>query len=650
MIHSSFSRARVACARQGLGQLTRAWVPGVAGSPHGFARSFAFNIWDEQPKAESKYAGTPQEVAEKIFLMHAMEGLAGGIIPSGQTFKAACATLANEYPELSAIENVALEGRLFELFDQSGDGVVDRDEWVEGVQEILNPSNSKFKNLKERLEAGFVNQVDVNFEHVKRVAIVGAGVAGLQTARALAKRGKEVVIFEKSNNVGGVWKANYADFGLQVPKELYEFPEYPYPSGENWEKFPPGPQVQKYIELYAQQFGLLDMVRFDTGVYQINTKGASGERGWKIQFGKQGASPVEEDFDFVVVATGMYGWPPHIPTVRNDNAFKGEVFHSQTFQDKEVAKGKKVVVVGGGKSAIDNVVSSARVGKSATLVYRSAHWPVPRYLCNLVPFKWGTYSRFGHFMLTPHYETSKIAWYFHGVLAPVKWVWWRIVELMFRVQFQLPKEMIPSTPIEIDVFTGGQILNYNFRDMLKSGQVKAIRGSLSKFTENGVVLQDGTELEADMVIFGTGFTKSYDLFDRLVQNKLDRSKDGLYLYRNVIPPRLPDIAFVGSEVSTFNNILTHSLQSEWLARVLDGKIILPTSGRMLKTLELEQAWKRTWMPATSARASIFQLHMMKYHDQLVKDMGESHKRKGANVLAEMFAPYCAADYRPLFQQ
>ncbi len=54
------------------------------------------------------------------------------------------------------------------------------------------------------------------------------------------------------------------------------------------------------------------------------------------------------------------------------------------------------------------------------------------------------------------------------------------------------------------------------------------------------------------------------------------------------------------------------------------------------------------MPFTRGRAALFQLHMPKYHDQLVKDMGEPHLRKGRNKLAEIFQPYCAADYKDLF--
>jgi NADPH-dependent 2,4-dienoyl-CoA reductase/sulfur reductase-like enzyme len=67
-----------------------------------------------------------------------------------------------------------------------------------------------------------------DYLNVHRVAIVGAGVTGLQAADELAKVGiKEVVIFDEgSDRVGGVWRENYAGYGLQVPNKLYEFPGF----------------------------------------------------------------------------------------------------------------------------------------------------------------------------------------------------------------------------------------------------------------------------------------------------------------------------------------------------------------------------------------------------------------------------------------
>merc|ERR1712048_785766 len=260
----------------------------------------------------------------------------------------------------------------------------------------------------------------------------------------------------------------------------------------------------------------------------------------------------------------------------------------------------------------------------------------------------GTYSRFGHFMLPASHTVGGFATWFHAVFVPLKWIFWRIVEMMFCVQFNLKGDALPDTPIEIDLFTGGQILNYDYRDMLRKGEVTGIKGSIESFTENGVVLVDGTMIEADVVIYGTGFRKNYDLFDEATRNKLAVERDGLYLFRNIISPGVADLAFIGSEVSTFNNILTHGLQALWLQRYLSGELDLPSRGQMERRIEKERAWKRSWMPPSSARASIWQLHMMTYHDGLLKDMGENPKRMGYNKLAEVFPPYSARDYSKLF--
>jgi len=201
----------------------------------------------------------------------------------------------------------------------------------------------------------------------------------------------------------------------------------------------------------------------------------------------------------------------------------------------------------------------------------------------------------------------------------------------------------------VDLFSGGQILTYEFRDMCRRGQVKYTLGAISRFEEDGVVLKDGSKLEADMVIYGTGFAKNYDVFDKnSVQPLLDLERDGLWLYRNMIPARLRDVAFIGCEVSTFNNVLTHGLQALWLQRLLTGELQLPCGDDMVEAVGRDQAWKRSWMPASSARAAIWQLHMMKYHDGLLEDLGERRKRKGLNLLAEVFAPYSASDYCDLF--
>jgi len=487
------------------------------------------------------------------------------------------------------------------------------------------------------------------YSHVKRVAIVGAGVAGLQLAERLQKvSGMHVTIFEATGKVGGVWSSNYADFGLQVPKELYEFPAFPYPAHKEWARFPKGPEVQEYIEAFAAHFELNALIRFHTTVVAATPR--DGERGWAVTTNTAGAGAVTEAFDFFVVATGMYGGAcPHMPAHPGKERFGGEVVHSFDFTRREQAAGKRVVVVGGGKSAVDCAVAAVKGGAAeVTLLFREAHWPVPRKILDLIPFKFATYSRFGHALLPTHHDVGALAWWLHALFTPIKWLVWRLVELIFAHQFALSKELLPSSRIEIDVFTGGQILTYEARDMIRSGALKMRKDAIQTYTADGVDLASaGASIECDMVIYGTGFVKSYAYLDAATRAKLHIQRDGLYLYRSMLPVDAPNMAFLGSEVSTFNNILTHGLQAAWLAKVLTGAVALPPPRKQQADVEAEMHWKRTWMPSTSARAAIQQLHMPKYHDRLVADMGLPTCRK-SNPLAELLMPYNARDYADIF--
>merc|ERR1711972_600540 len=138
------------------------------------------------------------------------------------------------------------------------------------------------------------------------------------------------------------------------------------------------------------------------------------------------------------------------------------------------------------------------------------------------------------------------------------------------------------------------------------------------------------------------------MVDAETRERLGRESDGLWLYRNILPTKVENLCFIGAEVSTFNNILTQGIQALWLRRLFTGQVSLPSLKVMEDDIEKQQEWKRSWMPAKGDRAAILQLHKMKYHDQLCKDMKVQHRRKGWNFLGECFAPYAAADYRALF--
>ena len=98
-----------------------------------------------------------------------------------------------------------------------------------------------------------------------RVCIVGAGVAGLATAKVLLADDFEVVLFEKERTLGGVWceSRTYPSLRTNNPRETYHFSDHPYPPSTN--DYPTAEQVRDYLHSYAERFGVADHIRFQTG-------------------------------------------------------------------------------------------------------------------------------------------------------------------------------------------------------------------------------------------------------------------------------------------------------------------------------------------------------------------------------------------------
>jgi hypothetical protein len=165
--------------------------------------------------------------------------------------------------------------------------------------------------------------------------------------------------------------------------------------------------------------------------------------------------------------------------------------------------------------------------------------------------------------------------------------------------------------------------------------VRPLLGEVARFLPRGVVLRSGEEVYCDAVLYCTGYQKTYDYLDGGLKSRLGLQKDGLWLYRQVLAPLVPGLAFIGAEASTFNNVLTSGLQAEWLARLLSGRL----DGRrvpkgvegMMADVRRQQAWRRRVMPVQHARGSCVQMYAKCYHEQLLRDMGLKgpvRKKKG----------------------
>ncbi|MBX9606826.1 MAG: NAD(P)/FAD-dependent oxidoreductase [Gammaproteobacteria bacterium] len=234
---------------------------------------------------------------------------------------------------------------------------------------------------------------------IRTVGISGAGVAGLVTAKTLKRRGYVCTLFERGSRLGGVWAAGYSNFGAQVQRELYEFPDWPQPT--HVPDFTPGPMIRDYLEQYAKHFDIWPLIRFGATVTQVSRQ--ADATGWRVDYSHEGQSQISA-FYFVVVCTGLYSNKPHLPRFDGQERFQGEVLHASDLHDRSRLTGKRVCVIGFGKSATDAAIESAAVAIETSIVYRQLDWPVPPFLLGVLPFKWAMLNRLTSTLISPHYR------------------------------------------------------------------------------------------------------------------------------------------------------------------------------------------------------------------------------------------------------
>src|SRR5580704_8998045 len=138
-----------------------------------------------------------------------------------------------------------------------------------------------------------------------KVGIIGAGFAGIATAKVLKQVGHEVVVFDKAGDVGGVWSTTrrYPGLTTQSPRDMYALSDFPMP--KRYPEWPSGAQIQDYLAAYATNFGLDPFIRLNTEVTRAST--TEGGAGWQLDL-----QAVNDDsseslvVDRLVIANGVF--------------------------------------------------------------------------------------------------------------------------------------------------------------------------------------------------------------------------------------------------------------------------------------------------------------------------------------------------------
>ena len=166
------------------------------------------------------------------------------------------------------------------------------------------------------------------------------------------------------------------------------------------------------------------------------TPRSDGTAGWTVSI-EEGGGLHQEDFDLVVIATGLYSDVPNLPDIPGQEEFEGEVLHISQVKTRAPLDSKRVAVLGYGKSATDAALEAAAVADDVHIVLREPHWPVPRNLAGILPFKWGMLSRFTGALVPPYVRPTPVVRWLHGLGKPLVWSFWRLVECLLLIQWGL---------------------------------------------------------------------------------------------------------------------------------------------------------------------------------------------------------------------
>ena len=239
--------------------------------------------------------------------------------------------------------------------------------------------------------------------NMPRVAVIGAGPSGLSQLRAFqlaAQKGAvipEIVCYEKQDNWGGQWNyswrtgldeygeqvhsAVYPNLHTNIPKEVSEYPDYPFDEhfGKSISSFPPRASILDYLEGRAKKADIRKSIRFRAVVRRVTYDEGTGMFSVSAHDLVKDEDSLEE-FDYVVVATGHYS-TPNVPYFPGIETFPGRVLHASHFRNELEFKNKNVLIVGASWSAEDLSLQCWKYGcKSVTISHLGAmpivyKWP-----------------------------------------------------------------------------------------------------------------------------------------------------------------------------------------------------------------------------------------------------------------------------------
>ena len=397
--------------------------------------------------------------------------------------------------------------------------------------------------------------------HLPTVCVIGAGSSGIAAAKALHQNDIPFDCFERSDRVGGNWvyknrnglSAAYRTLHANTSRARMEYPDFPMPG--TYPDFPGHTLIAQYFDNYVDHFGFRDKITFQTGVEHA-APAADGT--WVVTLD----SGSMRRYDALMVANGHHWharWPE--PAFAGSDLFAGLQLHSHDYtgEDPSFFCDKRVVVLGMGNSAMDIAVEASFSAAAVYLAARRGAWVIPKYM-------------FGR----PLDQISTRP----GVPLPVR-------QAVFRTLHRIavgPMERYGLPKPEHDLLQAHPTISDDILSRIGHGTVTP-KPNIARLTEHTVVFADGSEVEADIVVYCTGYNVTFPFFD---PELISAPGNDLPLFRRVFHPNIPSVFFIGLLQPLGAIMPLAAAQSQWVCEYLTGAYALPGSAALLADMQRER--------------------------------------------------------------
>jgi putative flavoprotein involved in K+ transport len=338
------------------------------------------------------------------------------------------------------------------------------------------------------------------------VLVIGGGQGGVALGARLRQLGVPALVIDRHERPGDQWRGRYKSLCLHDPVWYDHLPYLKFP--DNWPVFAPKDKIGDWLESYVK---VMEVPYWGSTVARSATFDEKSKQ-WTVEVERDGEALTLHP-KHVVLATGMSG-KPNVPVIPGQDVFRGEQHHSSQHPGPDAYAGKKVVVVGSNNSAFDICGALYEHGADVTMVQRSSTHIV----------KSDTLMDIG---LGALYSEQAVA---AGVTTEKADLIFASLPYRIMHEFQIPLyEQMKAKDADFydrlekagfwldwgDDGSGlfmkylrrgsGYYIDVGAADLVANGQVKLVHGQVVRLTEDAVVLDDGTELPADLVVYATGY-------------------------------------------------------------------------------------------------------------------------------------------------